>query len=720
MMNFELIKSVIMSALAIMLLGLPIFYFYRKYHSKGNIRVLVYVFVLIWAARAFVNFSLYGGERSIMTVGELLIDSLIHALQTFSMDESYTEYTVAGKAILTQYGFRTGAFVYGVVVSVLNVYAPILGGAILLDILTSAFPVIKLSFMPFRQKFVFSELNEESVALAEDLFTDDHYTHILSRKWYEFKPIAVFTDSYLESESEQKSELFERAKALGGLCIKTDLAHLVFRKAKTVHYFLMDRNSQNNLIALSQLLQHKTLRESQWPGKDKTGTVHTKIFVFTQHMADDLIIRRMCTNHPETASQVLIRPIRDYRNIAINLLYDTPLFLPLMERSEDASELHVSIIGSGALAEELFRAVYWCGQIWKVQLYIHVYGTGAEEMEKRLQDACPELLQSCKEHSALLATGLSGSEQWNPPYAKIEFRTIPQYELLESYPNSMLEQTDYYIIACGDDKTAIVLADKIKLALKRQKKKEGSPIIAPAVFDDTLAQNIMEKRVQGSPTIIPFASLKSRLSFRNVFLDDFTEEAVNSHTLYTEASQKVILNDEYKYWANIAKVVHAEYKLFGLHVIRGIDNTKGRKERYLYTKPVQLSEDQKDELAWMEHRRWNAFMRAQGFICPTEEQYQAYYKEHCEKGRFGEHKALELKYHPCLVESAVKPRKLPDKETSDVQEYDSLDRVSIREYYLQCQNDGSESSFEGLTRFEFKQWDYLEYDKTLQRLLGND
>ena len=49
-------------------------------------------------------------------------------------------------------------------------------------------------------------------------------------------------------------------------------------------------------------------------------------------------------------------------------------------------------------------------------------------------------------------------------------------------------------------------------------------------------------------------------------------------------------------------------------------------------------------LAWLEHRRWNAFTRTMGF------QYTAEFKKNLELNG-DNHKNMELKLHPCLIES---------------------------------------------------------------------
>ena len=251
----------------ILLLGLlciPGYYIRKKGFSNPNLLSLLYVFGLIFIFRLIVNLFMVNPA---LTFFENFADSIVHTLQTFSMDEDYTQYLSAGKQFITD---RLGTFpaaLYGFVISVLNVAAPILGGAVLLDILTGIFPGLKLRLFPGKDKFVFSELNEFSITLAEDISEKSNQSTILPPwkerfpfllKVKEFfnldKPRILFTDAYADSESETQSELFERAKSIGAICLKADVSHLNFAKSRTVHYFLIDRQENANLAQLSGLL----------------------------------------------------------------------------------------------------------------------------------------------------------------------------------------------------------------------------------------------------------------------------------------------------------------------------------------------------------------------------------------------------------------------------------------------------------------------------------
>ncbi len=107
----------------------------------------------IWCLRYAVGYYTLlfpqGGEIPLTRMEELF-NSAVHALQTMSMDEDYTEYIIQGKAMMGAL-FGDGTVLqslYGIYAAVLNLVAPIAGGAILFQILANIFPqiLLKLSF----------------------------------------------------------------------------------------------------------------------------------------------------------------------------------------------------------------------------------------------------------------------------------------------------------------------------------------------------------------------------------------------------------------------------------------------------------------------------------------------------------------------------------------------------------------------------------------------
>lgn len=778
----------------------------RKIAWDLKLTLLAYVFVLILIARMAVNlYAPYDPAKESLADLNWLergMDSFVHTFQSFSMDEDYTEYTSKGKELFSQVYGPGAALLYGVFISFLNIFAPIMGGAVLLEILTGAFPRLKLFFHPFRRKFVFSELNESSITLAEDLYRYNaasgdtrnreegsqknqeqekkprrkNYQEIIfwdrayKRSWH-LAPMIIFTDAYPDKESEARSELFDRAKAIGAVCLRTDLQHLPLRCSKSVYYFLMDEKEHKNVSSLAGFLDGDANGRLMWPkGEEKGETAQkekieedrTKVFAFCQSDLSVVMIDQIFAasrNH----DHLMVRPIRDYANAAVTLMYQVPLFLPLLngggtpienpggeklqgnlrtQRDEKGriggviptKELHVTILGSGAVAEEVFQAAFWCGQIAGVQLYIHVLSKGTEQMRQRIMVRCPELLQTCRsgggeglkeEKPELLKIyPHTDSPLKNPPYAVVDgFAENIDVTRPEKYPKGIMEKTDYFVVALGDDERNIFVASMLKQELAKQALESGSerhPVIAPAVFDGRLAEAVKDTCPGDyDPYLIPFGMLEQRFSCRNVFMSDMTADALKGELLYNKKNNIKRQDDDYSYWANIVKPVHTPYKLFGLGLLTGLDLEKIGKDRYFGLAKIINPDDV--VFAWMEKRRWNAYMRTQGFCHPTMEQYQRYFES------LGQHRDLSRKLHNCLVEAGLRGKKMPEKITwegtdlslpiEDVSEYDALDLASIRKYRLNCLKKKEEETADGRQESEYKQWDGISYDPAAEEIL---
>lgn len=736
----------------------------RRFPNSSKLLLLLYVFILIWIARFWVNFSAISGE---MTIFEKCLDSFVHALQTFSMDEDYTSYTVLGKELLRDAGMASLAEIYGVVISVLNICAPIMGGAIILEILTGFFPRLRLWMHPRQRKFVFSELNDASIILAEDLCCGDNYQKIVSFEslfqghdvqgqnteslWSKIlghqKPFIIFTDAYFDEESEKKTEIFDRAKALGAVCMKTDMQFLSLSRSDSVYYFFIDEDEEMNVSGLSDILDKQAETGRVYPVGNSEDDVKTRMFVFC---ASNLSIRMVnaISEREDANKAIIIRSIPDLANTAVNLMYEAPLFIPLLNRgkgSEPAAhtslstvnigsfiaekdaagrpggiiptnELHVTVLGGGVLAEEILKAVYWCGQIAGTQLFVHVVTNNANDFRNKLISSCPELLETCMEGSeALKCYPRSDSPLHNAPYAIIDgLEDDIDAEDIASYPAGVIEKSDYIVVALGEDGRNISTALMLKQVLSRRALRNGEtshPVIAPAIYDKRLADPIAVLHPAAfEPYLIPFALREDRFSCRSVFMSDITVEAWKSGSLYDKKSHEKKKKDEYSYWANINRAIHAPYKVFAFGWISDIDLTANAESRYRGSG----TDIQPDDLAfsWMEHRRWNACMRAQGFTAPTEDEHQRFYTV------TKQHKDLVRKYHNCLVESTTRGCQMPKVKDFDISFLDALDLVSLKAYQMNCSSKGEEETAEGLQDAEYKHWDDFSYDDASHAILN--
>ncbi|MCD8105184.1 MAG: hypothetical protein LUF35_09330 [Lachnospiraceae bacterium] len=789
---------------AVLLLAAPMIYVFRFSEMKNKkFALAAYVLLLVWIARFLVGYLagfVFSEESSGLSFVEEIMNSLIHALQTFSMDEDYTDYTVTGKHLLESVGLSNWAIVYGFFMSLLNICAPILGGAILLDILTNLFPKFKLRFLSGKDVFVFSELNDASVTLAEDICAEDHFRLIMGsgeksrtdgnqtgsrhagknrmgREFRNEKPVLVFTDTYADESEESSAELIDRAKALGAICVREDMMFLSFRKAATVSYFLLDSSYQGSMNALDILLKNGNGSKTLWPsdrdrphkirnflkrftrsqdaparsdaGKDfPKDEILTRIYLFSEDGNTGNLISNVCARHKENAEHVMIRTVRSYRNAVVNLMYDVPLFLSFLAESKPVSAPHgssismakpkdlcVTILGDSQIAAELFKAAYWCGQIYGVRLHLNVAAQNAQQFEQRIRQDCPELLPSCDPDSEILRVFPNDPDAAkNPPYSVMpRFLSIADDACFLELPEELLKKTDYFAVAFDSDRKNLDASDWLSQKIVQNLLDAGEnrhPVIAVSIFDRVLGEAAEQLTPEPfHPYLIPFADRKSRFNCKNVFISDFSGDANESAVIYDKSKEKKERDDEYKFWANIARTIHVPYKMFGIGAVEGIRlHGHGVKSEYQYTKEIPYNGQQADELAWIEHRRWNAFMRSQGFCQPTKIQLASYYKNPGLPGATQKYVAGKL--HSCLVESSVTPTTPAPWPLLTEKGMDGLDIITryldLLESRCRIGADPEIITDEALMELasrsqdlksDYKQYDYPKYDEPLNALL---
>jgi hypothetical protein len=108
-------------------------------------------------------------------------------------------------------------------------------------------------------------------------------------------------------------------------------------------------------------------------------------------------------------------------------------------------------------------------------------------------------------------------------------------------------------------------------------------------------------------------------------------------------------------------------------------------------------------MAWLEKRRWNAFIRTMGFM--GTDQYDCY----AVKGEKSTYKQMDIRLHPCLLEcdqkgirSSIDEKCQVDAASllsdTDEENWDRLDELSHDLFK------------KGYNQYDFKQYDYLLMD----------
>lgn len=614
---------------------------------------------------------------------EELSNSVIHTMQTFGAGENYEHYITMGRAMVSAIsdGNEVALTFYRAFTAIMNLVAPTVGGVLVLEILTSVFPKMKLFFLClcfYKRKFYFSKLNEQSLSLAKSIMKAYD-----TKSYPKTRPILVFCDVYTSKENEKESELFLGAKSIGAICVREDLAHIPKSRFSKRTYFLIDSDEQgiNNVKMLTDLVEKSKAKRLK----------KTEIFLFSANDSYTgvrrLVYKRLEEEYGFTEKQLpIITPVNCNSNLVCNLLADLPLYEPLVEDKLQGRELelNVSIFGGGALATEMLLSSYWFGQILDCRLNINVFSKESDDdFYKKLDRINPEIRESTCKSPLLVYNGEGGV---NPAYCRIDHIECDSGEELTcGAKNNVLLNSQYIFVAEETDGENVTLAGRLRLEVGRYHLESGCrlrTVIAYTVRNASLCKALNSRDVfdfsasDGMPDIYMRAvgAIDDVYSVRNVFCTDYEIWAADIGIKYdsvTDGTKRRAAclaerkrNDDYFTRSSLARAMHIKYKIFSAGLIGGSAFSMGGcysdeyrdmlVKAYADYKALVKSTSEGSPLiiglAWLEHRRWNAFMRTIGFRGTT--RYTEYMKPSAEGEPAPEHKHFVLKLHPLIVESS--------------------------------------------------------------------
>ncbi len=611
---------------------------------------------------------------------------LVNTLQVFSLDFDYSSVLPDEKLISPGLANSLLTWYRGLVYSL----APVVGGAGILAALAGISPEVKMFFSRKRKLYVFSELNELSVTLAEDIF---RHREELGR------PALVFTDCYVDETEEMDAELFDRAEAMHAICLRSDIIHsTAFRSASYSCFFLMDVDKEHELddqSNLSTFLDMVSAPRDKWIWNSWLGTFAPKenrqlknhhIYFFSNN--EDALdgFRAIASPYLKTKGMPYFHSVRDYALSALYQLQKAPLYENLGENDP----VRVAIFGNNTFSWEMFKAIFSCGQMYGHDLEISVIyrpQNGQLSFREYLDKVSPEILESCTEYSDCLrifpesVTEMGEKSGFGKPYASLLFLeqdgypgNIRQflnekrcYEFGKTGKKFSLADCNYFIVMDGTDEENISMAESLRrglFALNRHNKTVAALTRSEDISRIALmriGQDDKEKSQDYNKAGDYDSTL--RLSCFGLLKDRFNWERVARNGLLLSEqyaglyAEKVIshgsdefpetTNDLYNEWSRIARSFHQTAKMFCAGIREGKNAVDTRLERSMIAKIAYWNEISKpenaelvDHLSWMEHRRWCAFLRTLGFTQPSN--LMDYVRDTCPGAEISKEKIREI------------------------------------------------------------------------------
>ena len=421
---FFLISAVI-SLLIILLTVLHIFTLRRKKSYADRIFSTVQSLTLgVFVAVAIVFVPIYytsydlGDRYSIIRP---LLLSLHNTLRIFILDGDFDIIRAAVADLPV-----TLRVCFSFYVAILYVAAPILTFSNVLSLFKDIKDELRLKLHNSKPLFIMSQLNNESVALANSIRRDNK------------NAVIVFTGIVYDSD-DGEYELMQEAKEINAICLRKDITKLKFdnKKANTEIFLIGDCESENTAKAVNIVT-----------ALNRKNTKHNvKVFVFSKNEADARILDSLSYDNLMAYavdknfdnSTFKLRRINEVHQ----LVWAT---VPSMKVFDIANKhnntLSVLIAGLGSYGTEFFRTLVWYCQFEGYKLELTLADNSSESyMKSYIRRLCPDLLKTAN-------STVDGESCYD-----ISF--LPEVDMTTA-------DIDDILLYSGDDKEKLSVSEKLK------------------------------------------------------------------------------------------------------------------------------------------------------------------------------------------------------------------------------------------------------------------
>lgn len=453
--------------------------------------------------------------------------------------------------------------------SVLFVLAPILTFGFVLSFFKNILAYKKYITHFYSDAYIFSELNEKSIALAKSLSKNKSKHRLF-----------VFTDVF-SNEEEECYELIDQAKEIGAICFKKDIVAIDFSfhsKKRMLNFFAIGRDESENLSQAIKLITNR-----------KYGT-NTNLYVFSSQVESELLLTHAFGRSEK--SGIKVRRINDVQSLILRTLYDSgyeKLFKTAYDSGKKNKEINAIVLGMGQHGTEMIKALSWCCQMDGYNISINSFELD-EQADTKFKAQCPELMDET--HNGKFNSDGDANYLINI-HSNCDITTYEFETEISSLP-----RTTYVFIALGNDSLNITTAIKVRTFFERL----GYEPAIQAIVSNTEKKMALDdiKNFKGQNYNIDFiGDIQSSYSEKVILDLDVENEALKRHLKW--GSEEEFWQYNYNYKSSVASAIHRKLKFeCG---IKGIDK--------------KTSDRNNDEL-WairkLEHRRWNAYMRSEGYV----------------------------------------------------------------------------------------------------------
>lgn len=499
----------------------------------------------------------FGSDNIFVRCFKTIIISMHHTIRLFIVD---SDFDVIRNIIATKDSLFYN--IYSCYAAILFVLSPALTFGVVLSFFKNASAYRSYIKSYNKNIYVFSVLNEKSLALAESIL--EHYDNCK----------IIFAG--VQNSCEEEELNIAKAKELRTICFKTDIIAVNFNfhsRDKEINFFMIDDNESENIKQALNVI--KKYRDR---GK-------VRMYVFSNELEGEVLLNGVETN------VLKLRRISDVRTL-IYSLFQTKGDLLFKEAVKDLSSnkklISAVVVGLGKHGTEMVKSLAWFGQMDGYRIEIAAFDKAADARNK-FSAICPELMDDKYNNQF----SDEGEAQYKIDiHNNIDVETIEFIKEIDNIPN-----ITYIFVDVGSDEKNIRTAIKLRSILQ---KKEKSPRIQ-AVVSNTERKNALEgiTNHSGQSYNIDFVGdVKSFYSVGSIMDSELETEALCRHLKW--GKEEDFWKYEYNHRSSVASALHRRMKI--ACGISGIEKA-----------PADRTEEERLNLRILEHRRWNAYMRSEGF-----------------------------------------------------------------------------------------------------------
>jgi len=530
-----------------------------KLTGRHKLSLFNSLFIGVFIAALFMFFPIHivTADTTLLGIWRAFLLSIFNSMQVFAIG---CEFNVVKESMAYCPNWLDVG--YQVWAATLYVLAPIFTFGFVLSLFKNISAYFKYLGAFFKDVYIFSELNEKSLVLASDI-----------RRKHKTSAI-VFTDVFEDNE-ENSYELIEKARELGAICFKKDVLIVNFKKHsknKSISFFTIGRNETENLNQTIKLVSNY---------KDR---INTHIYVFSTKIESELLLTSIDKGFAK------VRRINEVQSLINRILYERGeiIFESAKPISEEYKQISAIVVGMGSHGTEMVKALSWFGQMDGYKLEINAFDKDPLT-EERFVALAPELMSA--DYNGV---DIEGEAQYKIEiHSGVDVTSITFANIISSISNAT-----YVFVALGNDDVNTNTAVNLRMYFERM----GIHPVIQAVIYNSQQKNALKniKNYRGQEYDIEFiGDIESSYTENVIINSELEDDALDRHLKWGKEDE--FWTYEYNYRSSMASAIHMKARMKC-----GIPGAAKNE--------AELTEEERNIIEVLEHRRWNAYMRAEGYV----------------------------------------------------------------------------------------------------------